>query len=93
MNRAVIVAILCAGLCSCVTVPTASEQRVKVADASMVTGCKFLGTVTDQGFFVQNAENEARGKAAALGANRIVWLTIQDGEVPNASGEAYLCKE
>ena len=93
MNRAVIVAILCAGLCSCATAPTATELRVKIADASMVTGCKFLGTVTGQGFFVQNAENSAREKAADLGADRIVWLTIQDGETPNASGNAYLCQE
>ncbi|THD08534.1 hypothetical protein B1806_12985 [Metallibacterium scheffleri] len=73
--------------------PTASELRVKVADTLMVSGCKFLGTVTGQGFFVQNAENAARGKAADMGANRIVWLTIQDGETPNASGNAYLCQE
>lgn len=93
MNRTPILATICLALCSCATAPTAAELRVKVADATAVAGCKFLGTVTGAGMVVQNAENTARDQAAHLGANRIVWLTIQDGENPNASGNAYSCRD
>ena len=91
---------LCAVVSACATVPSPAAMRVRDADSSMVRSCKFLGIVTGTSGWggalgasagEQNAENSARTKAAAMGANRIVWMTVNGGWAPNASGNAYRC--
>ncbi len=90
---------LCAAMTACATVPSAGALKVRDADSSMVQGCKFLGMVSGTsgwGGLVasvgeRNAENSARAKAARMDANRIVWMTVNGGWSPNASGNAYRC--
>ena len=90
---------LCVGMSACATTPSPAAMRVQDADSNMVHSCTFLGIVTGTsgwGGLVassgeQNAENSAREKAAAIGANRIVWMTVNGGWAPNASGNAYRC--
>lgn len=92
---------LCAALSACATAPSAEAMRVRDADSSMIRNCKFLGIVSGTSGWgglaasagEQNAENSARAKAAAMGANRIVWMTVNGGWAPNASGNAYRCPE
>lgn len=86
-------------LSGCATAPTSAALAVRDADARMVESCQFLGDVAgtsgwgglaaDTG--EQNAQTEAREKAARLGATDIVWTNIAGGWAPNTSGKAYRC--
>ena len=88
-------------LSGCATSPTSAALAVHDADAHMVENCQFLGDVTgtsgwgglaaDTG--EQNAQTEAREKAARLGATDIVWTNIAGGWAPNTSGKAYRCSK
>lgn len=65
----------------------------------MVSGCKFVGYVSGTSGWSgvaadageANAQNEAREKAAKLGATHIVWQTVHSGWGSTANGNAYLC--
>lgn len=88
-------------LAGCAATPTRATLGVHDADAAMVKSCTFVGTVIGHsklaGLFSatgeQNAQNDARAKAAAQGANRIVWknLSASYWATPNVNGDAYRC--
>src|SRR5690349_1018505 len=73
---------LVAGCSSAPPVPSAVARSVKEGDPSVLNrDCKLLGTVNGRSLFggadearVQNAMNDAREKAAAMGATHIVFL-------------------
>ncbi len=74
-------------------------MAVHDADAAMVHGCKFVGYVSGTSGWSglaadageSNAQNEAREKAAKLGATDIVWQTVRSGWGSTANGNAYSC--
>jgi len=84
----------------CATTLSQSAASVKDADMKMVENCKFLGEVYGSSYWagftvdalVEAAKNEARGKAASLGATHIVWQGISGSNARIARGSAYLCK-
>ena len=88
-------------LAGCTTTPTRASLSVRDADAAMVASCKFVGTVVGHsklsGMWAatgeQNAQTNAREKAAQLGANFIVWrdLSANYWTTPNVTGNAYRC--
>jgi hypothetical protein len=69
------------------------------ADENMVIGCKFVGQVQGSSGWgglaastgMENAKNEAREKAAQLGATHIVWQAISGNYTPYVTGHAYSC--
>lgn len=83
----------------CATTSSISAQRVKVADAPEVSGCKFLKDVHGSSGWgnlaastgMENAKNEALEQAASAGATHIVWTNIVGGYSPFATGKAYRC--
>lgn len=89
---------LASSLLACST-PSPQARVVTDADQAMVQSCRFVGTVNGSSGWgglvasagMQNAQNEARENAAALGANRVVWAVIAGGWGPSVSGNAYQC--
>lgn len=90
----------CLACQSCATTPSASASRVADADQGMVAGCQFVGEVQGSSGWgglaastgMENAKNEAREKAAKLGATNIIWHSIAGGYAPYVSGRAYSCR-
>ncbi|HEX5960740.1 MAG TPA: DUF4156 domain-containing protein [Rhodanobacteraceae bacterium] len=86
-------------LAGCAVTPTREALAVQDADAAMVKGCAFVGEVTGTSGWgglaasagEANAQNEAREKAAKLGATNIVWDSLRAGYAPSVSGKAYRC--
>jgi len=84
----------------CATTLSQSAARVIDADMTMTGNCQLLGDVhgwsgwgnnaTSLG--LENAENQAREKAASMGATHIFWTIEATGLITNVSGKAYLCK-
>jgi hypothetical protein len=89
----------CFCLTNCATTPSAKATKVADADEISVAGCSFVGQVqgspgwgnlpTSTG--MENAKNEAREKAAKLGATDIVWRSMSAAHSPYVSGLAYDC--
>ena len=98
----VFVIILLTGLIAygCATTLSSSATRILDADAKMVDGCTYVGEVHGSSGWgnlaastgIENAKNEAREKAAALGATHILWTNVSGGYSPYVSGRAYICK-
>lgn len=86
---------------ACAATPTREAVAVHDADAAMVKGCAFVGYVTGTsgwggvagGSGEANAQNEARQKAADLGATNVVWDAVHTGWGSTASGNAYRCAQ
>lgn len=86
-------------IAGCAIAPTAAASRVQEADSQMVLSCKYVGDVQGSSGWgnlaasagMENAKNEAREKAAQLGATHVVWVNITGGYSPYASGKAYKC--
>lgn len=86
-------------LASCAVTPSREATAVHDADAAMVSACKFVGYVSGTSGWSglaadageANAQNEAREKAAQLGATDIVWQTVHSGWGSTANGDAYRC--
>lgn len=88
---------------ACAATPTREVVAVRDADAAMVKGCAFVGTVVGHsklsGMFEatgeSNAQINAREKAAELGANYIVWRSLSGNywSTPNVNGDAYRCAQ
>lgn len=86
-------------LAACAVTPTREALSVQDADVGMVSACRFVGNVTGMSGWgglasdagIANAKNEARVKAARLGANAIVWASVQNSYLPTVSGNAYRC--
>lgn len=71
-------------LVGCTTALTSAGSSVKVVNTAAATGCRFVGTVTgfdtlgaNTGSESENVINEARNKAAHIGANAITVLHMQ----------------
>lgn len=85
----------------CAATPTHTSLSVRDADIATVAGCRFVGTVVGHsklsGMWAatgeQNAQTDAREKAAELGANYIVWRSLNGSywTTPNVNGDAYRC--
>lgn len=96
--KTVTLAILLA-LGGCAVTPSREALSVRDADAAMVTGCQYVGNVTGtsgwgglaSGAGIANARNEARTQAATLGANFVVWESLQNSWTPTVDGDAYRC--
>lgn len=82
--------------------PSATAQKVVEGDPAILNrNCKLLGTVSGRSLFgvsdearVATATNDAREKAAALGATHVVFLEIDNKGIlgrGNASARAYRC--
>lgn len=84
----------------CATTLTSSAVRIVDADMKMTENCQFIGDVHGSSGWgnlaastgMENAKNEAKEKAAAMGATHIVWIGVAGGYSPYANGKAYLCK-
>lgn len=87
-------------LTGCATTLSQSAARLIDADMKMTENCKFIGDVHGSSGWgnlaastgIENAKNEAREKAATMGATYIVWTGMAGGYSPYVSGKAYLCK-
>jgi len=83
----------------CETTPSTEAAKVSDADEKAVVDCRFVGEVQGSSGWgnlaastgMENAKNEAREKAAKLGATNVVWQSISGGYSPYASGRAYAC--
>jgi hypothetical protein len=82
--------------------PSATARSIRDGDPATVNrDCKLLGTVNGRSLFgvaddtkTQNAMNDAREKAAALGATHVVFLVTDTSGMLNtghASARAYRC--
>jgi len=102
MMRTCLVGILCAAvatLAGCAAAPSRGALTVHDADSAMVARCTFVGYVSGTSGWSgiaadageANAQNEAREKAAKLGATDIVWQTVHSGWGSTANGNAYRC--
>ena len=85
---------------SCATTPSQSAAKIRDADMNMVENCQFLGDVNGVSGWgnlaasvgVENAKNEAREKAASMGATHIVWSNVSGGYCSFVNGKAYRCE-
>ena len=92
-----IVAVL--AITGCATTPSVEAARVADADEKAVAECRFVGEVQGSSGWgnlaastgMENSKNEAREKAAKLGATNVVWESVSGGYSPYASGRAYAC--
>ena len=87
-------------LFGCATAPSPKASNIQDADYRQVKNCRFVGDVYGSSGWgnlaastgIQNAKNEAREQAAAIGATHIVWVQIVGGSSPYVVGKAYRCK-
>ncbi len=87
-------------LSGCATTPSPRALSIQDADYRKVENCQFIGDVHGSSGWgnlaastgIQNAKNEAREQAAAMGATHIVWVQVAGGYSPYAVGKAYRCK-
>ena len=105
MVRALLLAFVASWIAACSSTPSQrSEAARRVADgdpAVLNRDCKLLGTVSGRSLFggsdesrVQNAMNDAREKAAALGATHVVFVEADTKGIlsrGNAAARAYRC--
>ena len=103
--RIVVVAFAAAWLAACASggsTPSAAARSVREGEPAVLNrDCKLLGTVSGRSLFggadearVQNAMNDAREKAAAMGATHVVFLEADTKGIlnrGNASARAYRC--
>jgi hypothetical protein len=93
------VALIALSLAGCAVTPTHAVAAVHDADVTMISGCTFVGYVSGTSGWSglgadageANAQNEAREKAAQLGATDVVWQTVHSGWGSTANGNAYRC--
>jgi hypothetical protein len=89
--------------CASSSTPSAVARSVSEGDPAVLNrDCKLLGTVNGRSLFggadearVQNAMNDAREKAAAMGATHIVFLAADTKGIlnrGNAQARAYRCE-
>ncbi|MGE4519664.1 MAG: hypothetical protein AB7E04_09170 [Desulfobacteraceae bacterium] len=87
-------------LFGCATTLSSQAMRIHDADINLVMNCKYLGDVHGSSGWgnlaastgIQNAKNEAKELASAMGATHIVWTNVSGGYSPYVTGKAYSCK-
>lgn len=88
-------------LAGCASVPSDRALMVYEVEMPAVDGCELLGQVSGysghggvvgSGTGNNNAVNEAKDEAAALGANRIVWIAESSHFGTKRVGRAYRCE-
>jgi hypothetical protein len=102
VKNAIEVAALLLALSGCSMAPTERAAAVRDADDRMVASCQYVGDVEGSSGWggpltgkqgMNNSHNEARDKAAALGATHVVWTSVSgnmhDGSM--VSAKAYRC--
>ena len=93
--------LMCLALSGCATTLSSQAMRIHDADSNMIRNCKYIGEVHGSSGWgniaastgIQNAKNEAREQASAMGATHIVWTNISGGYSPFVSGKAYSCNK
>lgn len=85
----------------CASQPSLKAAEVAESDEQGVLGCKFLGSVQGSSVIggvvttgAHNASVDAREQAAEMGANRIVFLSVEKGGLMgtgSARARAYRC--
>lgn len=83
----------------CAIQETAAASSIRIADAQMVKGCKFLGNVEGtsgwSGLAASTGQdssmNQALNEAARLGATDVVWENVNSSWGSEAFGAAYKC--
>lgn len=102
MKKLLIAVLVLIPVASCSSVNPADVASVKEADAAMVTGCKFLGTVDSVGMvqtelstdkFIQRVRNGAKLKVKNLGGDTIVFSDSMTVKPVLISGKAYRCAQ
>ena len=94
--------VVCLAGCSTASTPSTAARSVSEGEPAVLNReCKLLGTVSGRSLFggadearVQNAMNDAREKAAALGATHVVFVEADTKGIlnrGNASARAYRC--
>jgi hypothetical protein len=102
--RALLVVVMLPALFACASssAPSAAARSVSEGDPAVLNrDCKLLGTVNGRSLFggadearVQNAMNDAREKAAAIGATHVVFVAADTKGIlnrGNAQARAYRC--
>lgn len=87
-------------LSGCATTLSSQAMRIHDADTNMIGKCNYIGEIHGSSGWgnlaastgIQNAKNEAREQASAMGATHIVWTNISGGYSPFVTGKAYNCK-
>jgi len=83
----------------CATSLSTGGLSIVDADERSVINCTLIRNVSGSSGWgnlaastgINNAQNEAREKAARAGATHIVWKTVNGGFSPYVSGNAYRC--
>lgn len=96
-------ALVLAGCGSSPATPSATARSVRDGDLATINrDCKLLGTVNGRSLFggasddsrIENARNDAREKAAAMGATHVLFIASDTSGMLNtghASARAYRC--
>ena len=101
MNKSFIIILMIVILTGCATNLSPKASRIQVSTLDLVKNCKYLGEFSGwsghggsmmSNVGVQNARNEAREKASAVGATHIVWIFSSGGYSSTAKGAAYKCR-
>jgi len=104
--RSLLLVFTAAWLAACASgasAPSTAARSVREGEPAVLNrDCKLLGTVSGRSLFggadearVQNAMNDAREKAAALGATHVVFVEADTKGIlsrGNASARAYRCE-
>ena len=88
-------------LISCATKLSEQAAMIKDIDIMKTNDCTYVGDVDGTSGLgelsastgISNAKNEAREKAAKLGATHIAWKVVNGGYSPFVSGQAYQCNK
>jgi hypothetical protein len=97
-----VVAILAAACASTPSAPSPAGSKVSEGDPAVLNReCKLLGTVNGRSLFggpddtrVQNAMNDARDKAAAMGGTHVIFIASDTSGMLNtghAAARVYRC--
>ena len=95
--RVFFLSILSLLLLSCVHYPSPKAVEVLEANEARVSRCRFLGQVYGEGYYpflaisLEVAKDNAKKKAAEIGATHVFWTQIGPGIKPFVVGRAYDC--
>jgi hypothetical protein len=92
----------CGALAACFLLPACAAElspqgaQVQVSDEQMVHTCQYLGDVNGNSSDASTARNDARNRAAAMGATNVVFIgqgrSVAGEVMPvDSMGRAYRC--